>query len=192
LGQETSNNIFTNDDLQIDPFLRQHKSNIIAQKVISQFDRSELNSDVGKYLLLTMSYQHQSRDRIKEILKAAKKPMTPKEVYNAAKNASMNMNYAAIRKLLRDMMRIDVRCSSKGQYCLIDDLSEKQINAAPAKEFYEGLVALIESHRRQRHTTGADFIRGLEKALNEERAKSKSKQRSKSESHSEIESAGEN
>jgi hypothetical protein len=140
--------------------------------VISQFDRSELNSGVGTYLLPTMSYQHQSRDRIKEILKAAKKPMTPKEVCDAANKASMNMNHAAIRKLLRDMMRIDVRCPRKGQYCLIDDLSEKEINAAPAKEFYEGLVALIESHRRQRRTTGADFIRGLEKALNEERAKS--------------------
>jgi hypothetical protein len=126
-----------------------------------------------------MSYQHQSRDRIKEILKAANEPMTPKEVWDAAKKASMNMSYAAIRKLLRDMMRIDVRCSHKGQYSLIDNLSEQEINAAPAKEFYEGLVALIASHRRQRRTTGADFIRGLEKALKEERAKSNLKNSAK-------------
>jgi hypothetical protein len=139
--------------------------------VISLFDRSELNSGVGKYLLHAMSYQHQSRDRIKEILKAAKKPMTPREVWAAARLSPKPMNYSAIRKLLRDMMRIDVRCPRKGQYCLIDDLSEKEINAAPSKEFYEGLVALIESHRRQRRTTGADFIPGLEKALSEERVK---------------------
>jgi hypothetical protein len=119
-----------------------------------------------------MSYQHQSRDRIREILRAAKKPMTPKEVWEAAQLSSTPMNYSAIRKLLRDMMRIDVRCPRKGQYCLIDDLSETEINAAPAKEFYEALIALIDSHRRQRRTTGTAIIRGLEKALNGERVKS--------------------
>jgi len=87
------------------------------------------------------------------------------------------MNYAAIRKLMPEMLRGGLRKDKDGYY-LIDasGLSDSEINAAPGKEFDEGLAAFIESHRRQRHTTGAVFVRGLEKALNEERAKSKSKE----------------
>ena len=94
-----------------------------------------------------------------------------------AQTAPMNMNYAAIRKLMPEMLRGGLRKDKDGYY-LIDasGLSDSEINAAPGKEFDEGLAAFIESHRRQRHTTSAVFIRGLEKALNEERAKSKSKE----------------
>jgi hypothetical protein len=165
------------------------EGNILTySKVILQVDRAALHSGVSEILFVNM----RSRDRIKEILRAAGKPMTPKEVWDGARLSSRPMNYSAIRKLLRDMMRIDVRCPRKGQYCLIDDLSEKEINAAPAKEFYEGLVALIESHRRQRRTTAADFIRGLEKALNEERAKFGTKQTPAPETHGETDTHSEN
>jgi hypothetical protein len=96
--------------------------------------------------------------------------MTPKQVFDAAQAAGMDMTYVGIRKLMRDMLRRDLRCD-KGHYSLIASLSEKEINAAPKKEFYQELITLIESHRRQRRTTGADFIPGLEKALSEERVK---------------------
>jgi len=137
-------------------------------------------------------YQHQSRDWIKQILKAAKKSMTPKQVFDA-QTPPMDMNYPAIRKMMREMLRGGLRRDKYGYYLIEgSNLTEKEINTAPRKEFYEEARMLIERHRRQRHTVASDFIWGLEKLLKEQRAKLKPKQKSKPETHSEIESDSEN
>jgi hypothetical protein len=130
---------------------------------------------VGQYLLLTMPNQHKSRDRIKEILRAENRPMTPKEIRVAAQLRSWDISHSAIRKLVREMMRSDVRCLRKGLYCLVDHLSETEINAAPEKELKEGLATFLDGFVRPRRITGAIVIRVLENALNEARTKFASK-----------------
>ena len=98
----------------------------------------------------------------------------------------MNMNYPAVRKLMREMLRGGLRRDNDGYYLIKgSNLTENEINTAHRREFYEEAKILKERHRRQRHTVASDFIWGLEELLKEEKAKSKSKQESKPESHSE-------
>jgi hypothetical protein len=137
--------------------------------------------------------RHQSRQWIIELLLAANgKHLSPKQVFDA-QTPPMNMNYPAIRKLMREMLRGGLRRDNDGYYLIKgSNLTEKEINTAHQREFYEEAKMLIGRHRRQRHTVATDFIWGLEELLKEERAKSKSKQKTEPESHSEIESDSEN
>jgi hypothetical protein len=173
--------------LQSNPFFCVRKSRTLFQTIDFSICCLELKSGVGQYLLLAMPYQHRTRDRIKEILRSEKKPMTPKEVWVAAQALSWDISHSAIRKLLREMMRSDVRCIRKGLYCLVDQLSETEINTAPEKEWYEGLSAFTNGFKHQRRIPSMVIIRGLDKVLHEERAQLASKHKA-SDSELEVDS----
>jgi len=99
--------------------------------------------------------------------------MSPKEVFDA-QTEEPKMTHNAVRKLLREMtLSVGLRCDN-GRYSLPESFTAEELKVAPRKEFHRELVALIERHRR-RHTISGDFIWGLEKVLNEERARSKPK-----------------
>jgi hypothetical protein len=110
-----------------------------------------------------MSKQHRSRDQIIEILKAAGKPMSPKEIWDAQKDEPDAMTHAAIRKLLRDMLRGFVVCEN-GRYSLIATLSDGEKNALAMKAFERETRASMANHQR-RHTVRAVFISIFEKLL---------------------------
>jgi hypothetical protein len=113
--------------------------------------------------------RHESRQWIIELLIAANgEHLYPKQVFDA-QAPPKNMNYPAIRKLMREMLRGGLRRDKDGYYLIKGNLTEKEIKTAHRKEFYEEAKLLIERHRRQRHTVASDFIWGLEELLKEER-----------------------
>jgi hypothetical protein len=110
-----------------------------------------------------MAYQHQSRDRIMEIMRVAGKPMSPKEIWDAQQDEPDAMTHAAIRKLLRDMLRGFVVCEN-GRYSLIATLSDGEKNALAMRAFERETRASMANHQR-RHTVKAVFIAVFEKLL---------------------------
>lgn len=101
--------------------------------------------------------------RPKEICDAQPEPTDPTE---------RKMEHAAIRKLMRDMMKKGLlHQSADGRYSLLNSLSQTEINAAPRKAFEQGLRTLMANHKL-RHTVSAVFISVLEKVLNELKSKS--------------------
>jgi hypothetical protein len=118
-----------------------------------------------------MAYQHQSRDRIIGIIKATGKPMSPKEIWDAQKDEPDAMTHAAIRKLLRDMLRGFVVCEN-GRYSLLATLSEGEKIALATTAFERETRASMANHQR-RHTVKAVFISVFEKLLSELKPKPK-------------------
>lgn len=93
-----------------------------------------------------------------------------------AQTPSMNMNYPAIRKMMREMLRGGLRRDKAGYYLIEgSNLTEKEINAAPRNEVYEEIKMHVERFRRQRHTVASDCIWGLDRVSEELRAKLKPK-----------------
>jgi hypothetical protein len=116
--------------------------------------------------------RHQSRQWIEQILRAAKgKHIFPKAVFDA-QTPPMDMHYAAIRKLMREMLRRGLRRDKDGYYLITSSShSHYEINTARRTEFRDEARMLIEQHRRQRHTAAPDFVWALEELLHEQKAK---------------------
>jgi Fe2+ or Zn2+ uptake regulation protein len=112
-----------------------------------------------------MAPQHQSRNRIIAILKAAGKPMSPKEIYDAQKDEPDAMTHAAIRKLLRDMLRWHLRQDLEGRYALFTCRAQTEINAARRSALQADLNAVIERHQAQRRTQIGDIVSVLHELL---------------------------
>jgi hypothetical protein len=124
------------------------------------------------------------------LLAANGKHLFPKQVFDA-QTPPMNMSYAAIRKLMREMMRGGLRRDQAGYYLLKgSNLTQKEINAAPRNEVYKEIKMHVERIRRQRHTVASDCIWALDRVSEELRAELNQIRNPKT--HSEIESDSEN
>jgi hypothetical protein len=125
--------------------------------------------------LLSRMYQHRSRDLIIGILKAADRPLAPKEVYDA-QTEEPKMNHNAVRKLMRDMLHgrdTDqiIYQDVQGRYALLSNLVGKpEINDAPQVVLYAQLNRMIRGHRHQRRTQPNDINEVLRRLLRKNEA----------------------